>query len=93
MQPENDSVSLEQPDYISEMACGSYGIIENFETIYSACVVVCCYLLPLTVITVNYSRIGIFLVKVSVLLLPLLLLRLLMSSSQLFSLLFEAVLT
>ena len=44
-----------------EIACGSHGIAENFETIYASIVVAVCYLGPLLLMSVNYVNVGKFL--------------------------------
>ena len=56
---------FEEEENETEIACGSHGIAENFESIYAGVVVCIAYILPLVVIILNYSNLAYFLWKVS----------------------------
>lgn len=44
-------------------SCGSHDIVENFETVYAAVVIVISYAIPLVLITISYARTIIFVWK------------------------------
>nr|AKQ63069.1 orphan G-protein coupled receptor 63 [Platynereis dumerilii] len=58
------SVKVEiEEDNTTETSCGSHGIPENFEKIYATVIVILAYVLPLLMITVNYTQVALFLWK------------------------------
>ena len=43
---------------ITEQACGSHGIVEHFETLYSIVVVIVMYVIPGLLLVINYSMLA-----------------------------------